>query len=163
MAIEIGDFIEVIGYEPGYEHSYFEGEVIGDYDGMFKIQYKDLVVENDGPNVVEMIHPDHVRPLPPHIDHDVDAFQIGDVVDVWYKDGWWDGVIHYIFYNMNNNKRYEVFFDYMPTKKMYDDYQPHNVRPHQDWVIVNNERVWVSPVRLKVEQDVEVIGERRWR
>ncbi|KAL4572993.1 hypothetical protein LXL04_019785 [Taraxacum kok-saghyz] len=163
MAVEIGDFIEVIGHEPGYEHAYFEGEVIGDYDGILKIQYEHLVVEKDGPNLVEMIHPDHVRPHPPYIDKDVESFQKGDVVDVLWKDGWWQGIIHDVFDNMNNEMRYEVFFDYMPKYKKYDVFQPRDVRPHQDWISVNNERGWVSHVGVEVEEDVKVIWERRWR
>ncbi|KAL4561901.1 hypothetical protein LXL04_034084 [Taraxacum kok-saghyz] len=153
-------FIEVIRFEPGFEHSYFGGEVIGDHDVIFPIQYEDFTVTKDRPHLVEKIQANHVRPYPSHINHDVDAFQKLEIVDVWYKDGWWDGVIHDVFYNMKNYLRYEVCFDYMPTKKQYGDFQPTNVRPHQDWVLVNNERVWVSPLRVKVEE--EVIGERSY-
>ncbi|KAL4590560.1 hypothetical protein LXL04_003493 [Taraxacum kok-saghyz] len=160
-AVKIGDFIEVIGHEPGYEHDYFEGEVIGDYDGILKIRYEHFLVEKDGPYLVEMIHPDHVRPRPPYIDKDVNSFTKGDAVDVLWKDGWWQGIIHDVFDNMNNEMRYEVFFDYMPKYKKYDVFQPMNVRPHQDWFSVNNERVWVSPVREEIEEDVKVIWERR--
>ncbi|KAL4572437.1 hypothetical protein LXL04_019214 [Taraxacum kok-saghyz] len=49
------------------------------------------------------------------------------------------------------------------TLSKYGDFQPTNVRSHQNWVLVNNERVWMSPVRVKVEEEVEVIGDRRWR
>ena len=103
--------------EAPFSCSDFEGNVVGNYNDTLAIQYVDLVVTKDGPQLVEMIGAEHVRPYPPHIDYDVDAFEKGDVVDVWYKDGWWDGVIQDVFYNMNNHKRYEVFFDYMSNKK----------------------------------------------
>lgn len=167
MAINLGDWIEVIGFEPGFEHSYYKGEVVGDHEGIFTIQYAELTEIEDGPLIREEIQADHVRPYP--VDADISVplddhnFQRGDVVDVWYKDGWWDGVIHDVFYNMLNQKCYQVFFDYMRKKQRYGDYPPNKVRPHQDWLLINNERVWVSPPRVKIEEEVEITGVRRWR
>ncbi|KAL4590646.1 hypothetical protein LXL04_003585 [Taraxacum kok-saghyz] len=109
-----------------------------------------------------MIDAVHVRPYPPHIDYNIHNFERGDVVDVLYKDGWWDGIIHDVFYNMNNQKRYEVFFDYMWGQQRYESYKPEKVRPHQFWVMMNNERRWIPAARVKMEEEVEIIGERRW-
>ena len=162
MAIEVGDKVEVIGFEPGFEHSYFAGKVIRNYNDTFEVQYEDLVVTKGGEQIIEMIDAVHVRPYPPHIDYNIDNFERGDVVDVLYKDGWWDGIIHDVFYNMNNQKRYEVFFDYMWGQQRYESYKPEKVRPHQFWVVVNNERRWIPAARVKMEEEVEITGERRW-
>ncbi|KAL4562022.1 hypothetical protein LXL04_034210 [Taraxacum kok-saghyz] len=161
MAIEVGDKVEVIGFEPGFKHSYFAGKVIRNYNDAFEVQYEDLVVTKGGEQIIEMIDAVHVRPYPPYIDYNIDHFEKGDVVDVFYNDEWWDGVIQDVFYNMNNQKRYEVFFDYMWGQKRYESYKPEKVRPHQFWVVVNNERMWIPAARVKMEEEVEITGERR--
>ncbi|KAL4568958.1 hypothetical protein LXL04_024582 [Taraxacum kok-saghyz] len=162
MTIQVGDKVEVIGFEPGFEHSYFAGKVIRDYNDTFEVQYEDLVDTKGGEQIIEMIDAVHVRPYPPHIDYNIHNFERGDVVDVLYKDGWWDGIIHDVFYNTNNQKRYEVFFDYMWGQQRYESYKPEKVRPHQFWVMVNNERRWIPAARVKMEEEVEITGERRW-
>ena len=69
MSIQIGDRVEVIGFEPRFEHSYFEGNVVGRYNDMLVIQYVDLLVTKNGPQLLEMIGAEHVRPYPPHIEY----------------------------------------------------------------------------------------------
>ncbi|KAL4564717.1 hypothetical protein LXL04_028785 [Taraxacum kok-saghyz] len=82
MAINLGDWIEVIGFQSGFEHSYFKGEVVGHHEGIFTIQYAELTEIEDGPLIREEIQADHVRPYPPSIPRDDHSFQRGDVVDV---------------------------------------------------------------------------------
>ncbi|KAL4590647.1 hypothetical protein LXL04_003586 [Taraxacum kok-saghyz] len=52
MTIQVGDKVEVIGFEPGFEHSYFAGKVIRDYNDTFEVQYEDLVVTKGGEQII---------------------------------------------------------------------------------------------------------------
>ena len=66
-----------------------------------------------------------LRPLPP--DAGVLEFEVGDVVDADYRDGWWTGVVRKVM----GCDRYRVFFENPPDLIEFEKNQMHF---HQDWV-----------------------------
>ncbi|KAL4564508.1 hypothetical protein LXL04_028572 [Taraxacum kok-saghyz] len=135
MTIQVGDKVEVIGFEPGFEHSYFAGKVIRAYNDTFEVQYEDLVLTKGGEQIIEMIDAGHVRPYPPHIDYNIDNFERGFVQRRMV--GW--NHTRCILQHEQSEALRSIFFNYMPEKKQYDSYKPEKVRPQQFWVGVNNE------------------------
>ena len=70
MTINIGDRIEVIGDEPGFENSYYAGVVLGIHGDFFEVEYEELFQTKDGPLLREMIESEQVRPYPPAVNDD---------------------------------------------------------------------------------------------
>lgn len=155
MAIEVGHRVEVLGVERGFEHSYYAARVLSKRDDMYEVEYEELIEYNGGPLLVEMVEGHLLRPYPPNFYYNEKSFKVGDFINVRYNDGWWDGVVHDVFYNGHNHLRYEVYFDYMVKKKQYGDYQPRNVRPHNLWIMSNGNRVWVN---MRSEDDLNLVN-----
>lgn len=71
-----------------------------------------MLSEDGTEPLAETVNSGFLRPLPP-LGPDDDAgkvFEVNDVVDAFWLDGWWVGVV----VKVSNAKAYSVFFDDSP-------------------------------------------------
>lgn len=94
------------------------------------VEYKALINDDSSP-LVEYVDPALIRPLPP--DDSRRVFQVNDVVDAGYRDGWWTGVVRKVL----EGSRYRVYFDNPPD---VIDFDGKVLRSHWEWTNGN----WVS-------------------
>ncbi|XVF32929.1 hypothetical protein REPUB_Repub17cG0125200 [Reevesia pubescens] len=99
------------------------------------IQYKTLLANDGSTPLTESLDPAYIRPLPPTAKEDVESgFEINEVVDAGYKDGWWTGVVRKVVEKSN----YRVYFDNPPDVIEFDR---KDLRVHWDWI----DGKWVRP------------------
>ena len=104
------------------------------------VEYWSLVTEDGFQPLREHVDLCHLRSLPP--DAGVLEFEVGDVVDADYRDGWWTGVVRKVM----GCDRYRVFFENPPD---LIEFEKNQMRFHQDWV--NGK--WVRPKKEQVLYD----------
>ncbi|KAK7245975.1 hypothetical protein RIF29_40831 [Crotalaria pallida] len=151
LSFKVGDKIEVLCQDSGIRGCWFRCTVLTAFQKQLKVRYDD--VENadrpeenaDGPEKLEewvpasrVANPDKlgmrcsgrltVRPCPPKdtTDHTI---EIGAAVDVWWCDGWWEGVITAV--NYCGTGALQV---YSPGEEKLLMVQKKNVRISRDWV-----------------------------
>ncbi|KAH8913205.1 hypothetical protein BDL97_U01100 [Sphagnum fallax] len=104
---EVGDRVEMLCQDSGLRGCWFKGVVTRRVSRRLKIQYEELQNEDGEGNLEEWVSawrlagPDKlgvrivgrttVRPFPtPCTSAD---YYIGQAVDVWWNDGWWEGIV----------------------------------------------------------------------
>ena len=120
------DEVEVTSDEEGFRGSWFSAVVV-EYIGNDKylVEYLTLKTE-DGMPLREEAKADHIRPCPPELSC-VASFGLREVVDAWYNDGWWVGVISRVL----TGTTYAVYFSLTNEELQFDHF---NLRLHQDWM-----------------------------
>lgn len=106
----IGERIEVLGTEQGFENSYYAATIISRSLNYLGVRYETL---SDGENEMpleEFVSANNVRPYPADLDVE---FHRGDIVDVWHNDGWWVGRYRRYDADREDDRCYRVYFDYM--------------------------------------------------
>lgn len=124
--------VEVTSEEEGFTGAWFLAKIIDPYPrkkpNHVYVEYETLLDEKSSNPLKEFVNCSLVRPVPPKEFEKVREFQVNDVVDGFYKDGWWTGVITNVF---EGNSRFEVTFSNPPDLIVFgaDD-----LRFHRDWV-----------------------------
>ncbi|XVE82312.1 hypothetical protein DITRI_Ditri15bG0138200 [Diplodiscus trichospermus] len=120
------DEVEVTSDEEGFRGSWFSAVVV-EYIGndKYMVEYLTLKTE-DGMPLREEVQEHYVRPCPPKLSC-VATFSLREVVDAWYNDGWWVGVISRVF----AGSTYAVYFSLTNEELKFNH---SNLRLHQDWV-----------------------------
>ncbi|KMT10046.1 hypothetical protein BVRB_5g122580 isoform A [Beta vulgaris subsp. vulgaris] len=99
------------------------------------VEYKNLLSDENGSALLqEFVDIEFVRPKPPIDENDKVSFQINDVVDAFYQDGWWSGVVTQLV----SDTKFRVFFSNPPDEMEFDS---SDLRIHKDWV----HGKWVLP------------------
>ncbi|KAH9786896.1 DUF724 domain-containing protein 7 [Citrus sinensis] len=98
------------------------------------IEYKYLVTEDGSGPLTEYIDPAYIRPLPPQQEGGEDVFELNEVVEANYRDGWWTGTVRKVL----DNGKFRVCFDNPPD---VIDFEAIDLRVHYQWV--NGK--WVRP------------------
>ncbi|XWS76684.1 hypothetical protein CRYUN_Cryun01aG0198700 [Craigia yunnanensis] len=99
------------------------------------VQYRTLLDEDGSSPLTECVDPAFIRPLPPNEEVDVQSgFEVNDVVDASYRDGWWTGVVRKVL----EKSKYRVYFDNPPDVIEFDR---KGLRVHWNWI--NGK--WVRP------------------
>lgn len=98
------------------------------------IEYKYLVTEDGSGPLTEYIDPAYIRPLPPQQEGGKDVFELNEVVEANYRDGWWTGTVRKVL----DNGKFRVCFDNPPD---VIDFEAKDLRVHYQWVSGN----WVRP------------------
>ena len=94
-----------------------------------------LAEENGCALLKEFVDVAFVRPKPP-VDEEKDiSFEVNDVVDAFFQDGWWTGVVTEV---VERNSRYKVFFSNPPEEL---EFGSSDLRVHKNWV----DGKWVRP------------------
>ena len=97
------------------------------------VQYRTLLAEDGSSVLTEYVDPAFIRPLPPNEEVDVQSgFEVNDVVDARYRDGWWTGVVRKVL----EKSKYRVYFDNPPDVIEFDrkDLRVHWNRIDGKWV-----------------------------
>ncbi|XP_051141779.1 DUF724 domain-containing protein 7-like isoform X3 [Andrographis paniculata] len=151
-----GTAVEVQTNEDDFRGVFFSATVVqppapytSKYGGKRKpktlyVEYHDLLAHEDGSERLrEYVALSCVRPPPPPPPPASPAtFQPGDVVDAFYKDGWWTGVVKRATQGAGADK-YVVTFQHPPDELHF---RPSDLRVHLDWVNGG----WVRPPRQDV-------------
>lgn len=139
--------VEVKTNEEDFKGVYFSATVIAPPNSPKKsgrkrsrklyVEYHNLLAHEDGSDRLrEYVDVAFVRPEPP-LQEVVKGFDPDDVVDAFYKDGWWTGVVSRA---VADGERYVVTFHNPPDEL---DFGLGELRAHWDWVNGN----WVRPQR----------------
>ncbi|KAF4375939.1 hypothetical protein F8388_010083 [Cannabis sativa] len=144
-----GTEVEVSSDEEGFRGAWFKAFVVENLGSSAApkkrrkvlVEYWSLVTEDGFQPLREHVDLYHLRPLPP--DAGSQDFEVGDVVDADYRDGWWTGVVKKVL----GFDRYRVFFENPPD---LIEFERKHMRFHQDWV--NGK--WVRPKKEQFLIDV---------
>ncbi|PIN15557.1 hypothetical protein CDL12_11800 [Handroanthus impetiginosus] len=141
-----GSLVEVRTKEEDFKGVFFSATVIlsktlspkkGSRKNLKKlyVEYHDLLAhENGSDRLREYVDVSCVRPSPP-FQEVVKGLEPGDVVDAFYKDGWWTGVVSRV---VEGGERFVVTFEHPPDEL---EFGLADLRVHWEWV---NGR-WVRP------------------
>ncbi|PON42055.1 Agenet domain containing protein [Trema orientale] len=135
-----GSEVEVSSDEEGFKGAWFKAFVVENPVSSSAskkrkkvlVEYWSLVTEDGSKPLRENVDLGYLRPLPP--DAGSQDFEVGDVVDADYRDGWWTGLVKKVL----GNSKYRVFFENPPDVIEFEQKQ---MRVHQDWVAGK----WVRP------------------
>lgn len=99
------------------------------------MKYTNLVTDDLSKKpLIETVTEEELRPPPPNPENPA-AFEIGEKVDVFDRDGWWVGKV----VNKDGQKKYEVCFDYYIGDEPFW-YHITKLRRHLDWRNHRNKR-----------------------
>lgn len=133
-----GSTVEVTSDEEGFKGVWFDGTILGVHYSASKkkkvlVEYRSILADENGSKPLrELVNVSFVRPVPPL--ELVESFDLHDVVDASYKDGWWTGVITRVL----DDSRYQVTFSNPPDVL---EFGVSELRLHKQWVKGN----WVLP------------------
>ncbi|KAK3034645.1 hypothetical protein RJ639_033600 [Escallonia herrerae] len=127
--------VEVSPDEDGFRGSWYVATVLdrpssrkkSPYYRKVRVQYHTLLADEDGSKPLkEHVSVDLIRPCPP-LDVDLGReFELNDVVDAFYRDGWWTGVISRVVAD-----RFLVSFSNPPDEI---EFAASDLRLHREWV-----------------------------
>lgn len=145
-AFKVNEKIEVLCQDSGIRGCWFRCSVLKVSRKRIKVIYDDLKDADDIGNLEEWIpafrsaNPDKlgsrrsdrptIRPAPSENETNVDVvFELGSLVDAYWTDGWWEGVVTGI--SQSEDGGVQV---YVPGESMFIEVQKKNVRLSKDWV-----------------------------
>ncbi|KAL2347572.1 hypothetical protein Fmac_001572 [Flemingia macrophylla] len=146
LHLVVGSQIEVLSLDSGMRGCWFRGSVIKKHKDKVKVQYQDVQDAADETKKLEewvlasrIAVPDDlglhicrrtmVRPAPPANRSELSWMgDVGSVVDAWWHDGWWEGIVVL----KDSEASYHVYF---PGEKVVSVFGPANLRESQDWVV----------------------------
>ncbi|XP_010553711.1 PREDICTED: DUF724 domain-containing protein 3-like isoform X2 [Tarenaya hassleriana] len=119
--------VEVCSGEEGFEGSWFVARIVEPIgEDKYLVEYRDLRAEDGVELLREKTDFLHIRPPPPSKEEDKD-FELGDKVDAYYNDGWWEGVVTEIL----PDGRFGVFFKYSRERIRFGR---QGLRLHRHWI-----------------------------
>ncbi|KAG0460031.1 hypothetical protein HPP92_023159 [Vanilla planifolia] len=135
--------IELLSQDSGIRGCWFRAVVLKRHRDMIKVQYHDVEDADGSGNLEEWVSVSRVaatdklgiringrpmvRPCPTHLSKGLCSYGVGKVVDAWWHDGWWEGVV----INDQSEGKIHVYF---PGEKQVSIFTSSDLRPSQDWV-----------------------------
>lgn len=144
-----GSTVEVTSDEEGFKGVWFGGTVLRLCKNKVLVEYKSIVANENGSDPLrELVNVSFVRPVPPV--ELIEGYELEDVVDANYKDGWWTGVVTRVL----EDNRYQVTFSNPPDVL---EFGVSELRLHKQWVKGN----WVLPgkqvLSFRIRTDIRVL------
>ncbi|XP_073047927.1 uncharacterized protein [Primulina eburnea] len=136
--------IEFLCQDSGIRGCWFRCSVLEISRKQMKIQYDDVKDEDSCSNLEEWIpthrvakadtlgmrHPDRLTIRPFYTcSKSSQTFEVGDPVDAWRSDGWWEGVVSDASDSINGGYRV-----YLPGENLHLNIELKNLRVSRDWV-----------------------------
>ncbi|KAL0420156.1 UNVERIFIED_CONTAM: DUF724 domain-containing protein 5 [Sesamum radiatum] len=151
----LGSLVEVRTDEEDFKGVFFSATVLPPPKKCSKkkpeklyVEYNDLLADEDGSERLrEYVDISFVRPPPP-LQEIVKCFEPDDVVDAFYKDGWWTGVVTRV---LEGGQRFVVTFQYPPDEL---EFRLAELRVHWDWVNGS----WVRPGKQNIAGSMFDVG-----
>ncbi|GAB2298982.1 hypothetical protein Dimus_033058 [Dionaea muscipula] len=142
-SLKVNDEIELLCQDSGIRGCWFRCKVLQVSQKSLKVQYDDLQDADEFGNLEEWI-PAHrvaapdklgmrcagrliVRPRPPQDSADC-ITAVGEAVDVWWSDGWWEGVLTSV------DESHPGLQVYLPGESRHLTVRKQNIRTSRDWV-----------------------------
>ncbi|CAJ2662554.1 unnamed protein product [Trifolium pratense] len=125
-----GEKVEIRSDEKGYEGSWYTATVVDFlHNGKYLVEYSTLKTDDLTEPLKEEINVSDIRPCPPEVDRFC-RYVTRQRVDVWFNDGWWEGVVSNVAHGFNGFE-YKVYFW---TSNEELEFEHCYLRPHQDWI-----------------------------
>ncbi|KAL3348287.1 hypothetical protein AABB24_021777 [Solanum stoloniferum] len=143
-----GSTVEVTSDEEGFKGVWFDGTILnyGSNKKKVLVEYRSILADEIGSKPLrELVNVSFVRPVPPL--EIVESFELHDIVDASYKDGWWTGVITKVI----DDFRYQVTFSNPPDVL---EFGVSELRLHKQWVKGN----WVLPGKQRTDSLMFSVG-----
>lgn len=157
FSLKVNDKIELLCQDSGIRGCWFRCQIVQRSEKCLKVRYDDLLDADDIAKLEEWVpavkvaSPDKlgmrcpgrqtIRPRPPKTSGGCN-FEIGMAVDVWWCDGWWEGVVTRL--KVPGKNSLEVYF---PGEGKLATFHRKNVRVSRDWV----DQRWVD---IKSKPDI---------
>ncbi|KAE8708182.1 NFU domain protein 1 [Hibiscus syriacus] len=93
-----GTPVEVSSDDEGFRGAWYSAIILEPLKSTSKkrkkalVRYKTLLADDGSSPLTEYVDPSYIRPLPPNEKGSAQQFEVNDVVDASYRDGWWTGV-----------------------------------------------------------------------
>ncbi|RYQ93551.1 hypothetical protein Ahy_B09g099823 isoform B [Arachis hypogaea] len=141
----VGSQVEVLSQDSGMRGCWFRASIVKMHKNKVKVQYQDIQDAVDETKKLEewvlaskiSAHDDlrlrkygrnKIRPVPPpHRFEKSTGVDVGSIVDVWWHDGWWEGIVVKIV----SEAKYRVYF---PGEKLVSMFDLDNLRQSQEWI-----------------------------
>ncbi|OWM89361.1 hypothetical protein CDL15_Pgr024109 [Punica granatum] len=145
LLLSVGCAIEVLSQDSGIRGCWFRASIIKISKDKVKVRYQDVVDVTDEANKLEewistskLAASDElglrfngrrtIRPLVrSNEEKRLHAIGVGTVVDAWWCDGWWEGIV----VREEHGDRFHVFF---PGEKRDAVFPLKDLRPSQEWI-----------------------------
>jgi len=138
-----GSHVEVLSQDSGMRGCWFRCVILKRHHDKVKVQYQDVKDADETGNLQEWVllsrfaAPDNlgirlcgrpiVRPQPLQSNRVSFNFDVGAVVDAWWHDGWWEGIV----IHKDNEGKIHVYF---PGEKQVSVFNHGHLRHSQDWI-----------------------------
>ncbi|CAK9186317.1 unnamed protein product [Ilex paraguariensis] len=143
--LTIGSQVEVLSQDSGIRGCWFRAQIIKRHKDRVKVRYQDIKDAADEANNLEewilesrVAVPDEfclrvhgrttVRPSPPSNKSRFSwVVEIGTVVDAWWHDGWWEGIV------VKKTSK-DMLHLYFPGEKRESIFSSNDLRRSQEWL-----------------------------
>ncbi|CAK8537253.1 unnamed protein product [Lathyrus sativus] len=144
--LAVGSKVEVLSQDSGIRGCWFRASIIKNSKDKVKVQYHDLQdAEDEAKKLEEWILASRIVALDdlglrlpertkirPQSNKSGNSFvaDVGYIVDAWWHDGWWEGIVIQKELDARYHAKYNVYF---PGEKTVSVFGPSNLRHSQDW------------------------------
>lgn len=135
--------VEVLSQDSGMRGCWFRCVILKRQHDKVKVRYQDVQDADENGNLEEWVllsrvaAPDKlgirmhgrpmVRPNPSESGRLSCSFDVGAVIDAWWHDGWWEGIV----IRKQSEGQFHVYF---PGEKRVSIFSRGDLRPSQDWI-----------------------------
>lgn len=144
-----GAAVEISSDEPGFRGSWYPGTVVTTPSDSVRcqVEYTTLFFDKEGrKRLKEVVDMAQLRPpAPPMSEREKKrVIAVGEEVDAFYNDGWWEGVVTEVL----GDGKFSVFFK---SSREQIRFRKDEIRFHREWV----DSAWKPPLKETEEEESE--------